>query len=233
MNLPAEIKVELRGGVPMVSSLQVAERFKKRHDHVIRSIRQIIATELAGDNLPCAGEIEQNIYFPDTYLDARGRQQPVFWMTRDGFLALTMPFSGKEAASLRWAVIRALNQAEVVIRRGVEALDIPLMLEMAAKEYRRVMDERDAMADEVVAARQQQRLIAHERTKDIDRVREAERRVEEAKQKVEAVAKHAYRAQKELEELMRGGSIGDLFSSGEAENITRLPVKKKDEDGAA
>lgn len=48
MNLPAEIKVELRDGVPMISSLQVAERFKKRHDNVIRAIRRIIETELNG-----------------------------------------------------------------------------------------------------------------------------------------------------------------------------------------
>lgn len=220
MNLPAEIKVELRDGVPMVSSLQIAARFGKRHDTVLRSIQ----------NLEMSDEFRARNFAVSSYRPENAtRDYPMYLMTRNGAICLTVTFTGKEAAGVREAVITALENAEQAMRRGVEALDIPLMLEMAAKEYRRVMDERDAMADEVIASRQQQKLIAHERTKDIDRVREAERRVEEAKQKVEAVAKHAYRAQKELEELMRSGSIGDLFSSGEAENITKLPVKKADD----
>jgi len=221
MNLPAEIKIEMHDGVPMVSSLQVAARFGKRHSDVLRSIQKLEMSEEFR---------ERNFAFSSYRSPDATREYPMCWMTRDGFWNLAMTFTGKEAARLREGIIAALRNAEEMMRRGVEALDIPLLLEMAAKEYRQAIHERDRMVDEVTAARQQQKLIAHERTKDIDRIREAERKAAFALQKMEAVAKHAYKSQKEVEELVKG--IGDIFSTHDAENVRLFPIVKKD-DGAA
>jgi Rha family phage regulatory protein len=222
MNLPAEIKVELRDGVAMVSSLQIAATFNKRHDTVLRSIQ----------NLEMSDEFRGRNFVASSYRPENGtRDYPMYLMTRNGAICLTVTFTGKEAARVRENVITALERAEEMVKRGVEALDIPLLLEMAAREYRQAIHERDMLADEVTAVRQQQKLIAYERTKDIDRVREAERKASVALQKMEAVAKHAYKSHREVEDLLKG--IGDLFSAGEAENITRLPLKKRDDDKGA
>jgi Rha family phage regulatory protein len=220
MNLPVEIKVELKDGVPMVSSQQVAEKFSKLHKNVLKAIQEIeMSDEFRGLN-----------FEPANYLDAQGKPRPMFWMTRNGFWNVAMTFSGKEAAKLREGIISALDKAEEMMRRGIEALDVPLLLEMAAKEYRQVIHERDRMADEAITAREQSKLLITERTKDIDKQREWERKFSEAQRRLTSVAKHAWQAKSEVEELMQG--VGDMFSPIDAGNVTNLPVRDKTDKSA-
>lgn len=216
MSLPEEIKVELRDNVPMVSSLQVAERFGKLHKIVLRSIQDAEMSE----------EFREHNFVLSSYRTSQNREQPMYWMTRDGFWALAMTFTGKEAARLREKIIAALNRAEEMMRQGVDALDIPLLLESAAREFRKVEHERDVMAGQVESALKQQKLIAQERTRDIDRIREAERRASEALRKFDAVARHAWKAKAEVEAMLKESS-GDLFSGSDAENVMRFDPDKK------
>jgi Rha family phage regulatory protein len=70
--------------------LDVAKYFDKRHDNVLRDIREM---EVSDSFLL--------LNFEETsYLDQLGRQQPMYHITKDGFIFLTMGFTGQKAAQL-------------------------------------------------------------------------------------------------------------------------------------
>lgn len=82
------VKVFRNGAV--VSSLQVAEHFRKRHDRVLRSIENIMA------GLPQNGETLK-MFFKSTYTEKQNNQTyPMYYMNRDGFSLLVMGFTGKK-----------------------------------------------------------------------------------------------------------------------------------------
>lgn len=86
----------------MASSLQVAERFGKLHKNVIRDI----------EGIECSEEFYRLNFEPIEYTDNRGRLQPMFRMTRDGFSLLVMGFSGTKAMHWKERYIEAFNLLE-------------------------------------------------------------------------------------------------------------------------
>ena len=88
---------------PMCSSRQVAEVFEKRHDDVIKAIR----------NLECSEDFrDRNFAF--VYKKAgdaviSGKTEEVL-MTKDGFTFLAMGFTGKKAAMFKENYINKFNQ---------------------------------------------------------------------------------------------------------------------------
>jgi Rha family phage regulatory protein len=56
------------------SSLQVADEFRKRHDHVLRDIENLDCSE--GFRLPNDGE--------SSYSNEQNKRQPMYYMTKDG-----------------------------------------------------------------------------------------------------------------------------------------------------
>lgn len=105
------------------NSLLVAKIFGKRHDNVLTSIREILSSDDDDDfNLLNFKEI--------VYKDDRGRKQPAFAMTRDGFVLLAMGFTGKTAMKFKKAYIRRFNEMESFIRTLVDArTQFPLLTE--------------------------------------------------------------------------------------------------------
>lgn len=94
-------------GEPMASSLTVAKKFGKRHDNVLRAIR----------NLECSEEFSRLNFEEHGYTDERGNAQPEFSMTKDGFAFLVMGFTGKSAGAWKESFIAAFNwQAEEISR---------------------------------------------------------------------------------------------------------------------
>jgi len=95
-------------GKSFCSSLQVAETFGKRHDHVLRDIRQIIANCPESFHVPNFGE---------TFFDVPGpngatRKEPLYLLTRDGFSILAFGFTGKKAMQFKIDYIRRFNEME-------------------------------------------------------------------------------------------------------------------------
>lgn len=66
--------------VALVDSRYVAQYFEKRHDAVLRDIRE----------LDCSEEFSLHNFVESTYKDDRGKKQPCYYMTRDGFVFLAM-----------------------------------------------------------------------------------------------------------------------------------------------
>lgn len=97
--------------IAKVNSVMVAKMFEKRHDDVLRSIR----------NLDCSEEFRLRNFAESSYRNEQGKKQPCFNMTRDGFVFLAMGYRGKKAAQFKEAYIKRFNQMEKFIQTLAEA----------------------------------------------------------------------------------------------------------------
>ncbi|KOO15972.1 Rha family transcriptional regulator [Vibrio xuii] len=94
------------------TSLKVAEAFNKRHDDVLRKLR----------NLDCSQEFIDRNFTGNEYQDRRGRSLPLYEMTKDGFIFQVMGFTGKRAAQIKEAYINAFNQMARQLRSAMPTL---------------------------------------------------------------------------------------------------------------
>ena len=104
--------VHLENDEAVCSSLEVAEKFGKRHDKLIAEIRRMYS-DLIGKGSPQNGGAK--FFFEATY-ENRGKQYPMYLMNRDGFSLLVMGFTGKKALDWKLKYINAFNQMENIIR---------------------------------------------------------------------------------------------------------------------
>lgn len=82
--------IKNENGQIVVSSRMVAERFGKRHDHVIRTVEEKIAENAI---------LRSHKYYLETAykVDGNNKSYKEYLMTRDGFTFIVMGFTGKEA----------------------------------------------------------------------------------------------------------------------------------------
>ena len=102
-SISATPDLKIIDGQITTTSLQIAEHFGKRHTHVLRAIRNLLA-ELPENARPNFGLSE--------FTDGTGRKLPAYRITRDGFTLLAMGFTGKEAMQWKVAYLTAFNQME-------------------------------------------------------------------------------------------------------------------------
>jgi Rha family phage regulatory protein len=98
-------------GIPVVGSRYVAEKFKKRHDIVLRAI----------DNCECSEDFRQRNFVESSYKNSQNKKQPEYLLTRDGFAFTVMGFTGKKAAQFKEAYINSFNNMETFIKNLYEA----------------------------------------------------------------------------------------------------------------
>lgn len=113
--------VTVENGVPMTTSLVVAEKFDRRHKNVVQAIQ----------NLECSEEFGRLNFQPISYADTYGRQQTCYRMTRDGFSFLCMGFTGKKAAQWKEAYIKAFNAMEATLKSTATHLPLELAIRLA------------------------------------------------------------------------------------------------------
>ena len=113
-----------RDGVPVTTSRAVAEQFGKSHAHVIRDIETLI-TKLHEPNLDSEtdslSDFASTHFQPFSALDTRGKEQPIYLLTRDGFTLLAMGFTGAKALQFKVAYINAFNRMEMLLRGGLSS----------------------------------------------------------------------------------------------------------------
>lgn len=90
----------------VVSSLDVAETFEKRHDDVLKSIR----------SLECSEDFRLRNFAEIFYEDGYGRKQKAYAMTRDGFTILAMGYTGGKAMKFKEAYIKQFNAMEKMLQ---------------------------------------------------------------------------------------------------------------------
>ena len=89
-----------------VDSRYVAQFFEKRHDSVLRDIR----------NLDWSDDFRLLNFVESNYLNEQGHRQPCYTMTRDGFVFLVMGYRGKKAAYFKEMYIKRFNDMETFIK---------------------------------------------------------------------------------------------------------------------
>lgn len=113
----------------VTSSLQVAETFGKRHDHVTRDIEELIAQS-------GSPKLGNEMFATGTY-ENRGKQYPMYYMNRDGFTLLAMGFTGDKALQFKLQYIDAFNEMEQQVKFQVPAT-LPEALRLAADQAEKI-----------------------------------------------------------------------------------------------
>ena len=104
--LNPEYNLYERNGQAYCSSRQVAGEFGKRHDSVLRDIRDI----------DCSTDFTAHNFVGSRYKDSTGKSNPEYLMTKDGFTFLVMGYRGKKAARFKEAYIQRFNAMEDFIK---------------------------------------------------------------------------------------------------------------------
>lgn len=118
-----------RDGVPVTTSRALADHFGKQHKNVLRDIEATIAQL----NQTGEGKAFSRLNFePRTALDSRGKEQPLYILTRDAFTLLAMGFTGSRALAFKVAYINAFNRMEQLITGRAEAQAFPAQPPAAA-----------------------------------------------------------------------------------------------------
>ena len=97
----------------ITTSLLVAETFEKEHRNVLKSIRKL----MSATNVAVAQMFDET-----TYVNEQGKEQPMFFMNRDGFTLLAMGFSGEKALKFKVDYINAFNKMEAELKSQKPAL---------------------------------------------------------------------------------------------------------------
>lgn len=114
MNIEITLK-ELNGKqIPAVTSQQVAEAFGKEHRHVLRDIRETIDKCSESFTAPNFGLSE--------YTDSTGRKLPMYLLSKDGLMMVTMGYTTPEAMRIKEAYIARFNEMEEQLRSASPAI---------------------------------------------------------------------------------------------------------------
>ncbi len=102
----------------VVSSVQLAERFDKRHCDVLRLTNALLRSFNSG-------RLSKH-FFKSNYTDNKGERRPMYLMDRDGFSLLVMSFKGEKALKWKLDFIDAFNDMEQEIRNNEHQLNTDL-----------------------------------------------------------------------------------------------------------
>lgn len=120
-----DIILSTQNGEPVASSLQIAESFEKRHDHVMRGIEDILR------GLPKNGDTPM-FYKTEYTHEQNGQTYPMYLMNRDGFSLLVMGFTGN--AALENTMTVDYNQQRV-LRKSISRSVICALGDESAPAY--------------------------------------------------------------------------------------------------
>lgn len=101
--------VYLKNDEAVCDSLQVAQRFGKRHDVVLRNIENAISDM---DSETAKLWFQKSIYKSQD----NNKSYPMYYMNRDGFSLLIMGFTGKKAFEWKVEYIKAFDKMESLLR---------------------------------------------------------------------------------------------------------------------
>ena len=122
--------------VPKVSSLTIAETFKKNHKNVLSKIKELISMS--------PDDFNQLNFKPVEYEDAKGQWRPQYLLTRDAFSLLVMGFTGKGAHAWKIRYIKAFNamEHELLGQRLLAAPEGRALISQGLRLARRLTPER-------------------------------------------------------------------------------------------
>jgi Rha family phage regulatory protein len=124
---PISLKPRLKiiDGQITTTSLDVAEKFGKSHDNVLRDIRNLLESVPATFASLNFEEVKETMSYKNAIGESITKETSRtghYRMTKDGFMFLAMGFTGKEAAQWKVAYITAFNLMETRLVEAMRAL---------------------------------------------------------------------------------------------------------------
>ena len=104
----------LNNETPVVSSLDVARHFQRRHSNILRDIDRLRSILPKSFNELNFGRVE--------ITDAKGEKRRAYLLTRDAFSLLVMGMTGKAAILWKLRYIEAYNALEAAALENLEEL---------------------------------------------------------------------------------------------------------------
>jgi Rha family phage regulatory protein len=93
---------------PITTSRLIAKTFEKRHDNVLRDIV----------TLGCSNAFSLLNFEESNYIDTRGKRQPEYHITKDGFVLLVMGYIGEKAMQFKESYIQRFNEMELQLQKN-------------------------------------------------------------------------------------------------------------------
>ena len=123
--LPTPIVVTEQDHV-FTTSLVVAEKFDKQHKNVLRDIEKIIES--------CPDKEFRRLNFElSSYQNQQNKTQPMYNISKDGFLMLAMGFTGPKAFLWKIAFINAFNRMEQLLNQAQVTEHHSMLADLYAK----------------------------------------------------------------------------------------------------
>lgn len=113
---PETLLVDIADGHTFTTSLKVAEHFGKRHDDVLKAIRNVISRSKTPERLRNFAES----FTLFTSSNGAKRKRPIFHLSRDGFMFIAGGFTGEAADEWKWQFLDAFNYMEAQLRIQTE-----------------------------------------------------------------------------------------------------------------
>lgn len=90
----------------VTTSLKIAQTFEREHKTILQSIR----------DLGCNEEFRQQNFLPSSYKNAQNKEQPMYYITRDGLVLLVMGYTGQKAMMFKEWYISQFNEMEKLLQ---------------------------------------------------------------------------------------------------------------------
>ena len=94
--------ISIQNGQAITTDLLIAKAFNRRPSSVRRAIK----------NLECNPTFRASNFAQTYYLDQQGKKQPIYEITKDGFILLVMSFTSKDTTDFKIQYIEAFNEME-------------------------------------------------------------------------------------------------------------------------
>ena len=119
--------VQIKDEQVYTTSRIVAEKFGKRHDHIIRDIEATISTineaqVIENKDLPKIGEIKNDYFTESSYVDSLGRTYKEYLITEDGLALLVMGFTGVDAMRVKLKFVAEFNRMKNIINNPAQVI---------------------------------------------------------------------------------------------------------------
>jgi Rha family phage regulatory protein len=138
--------VIMKNKAAVTTSLQIADSFNKKHQHVLRDIDQL------KEDVSNFGQM----FLEGTESDSYGRPRRIYFISRDGFFLLAMGFTGKKAIYFKQKYIEAFNEMEEVIRKNTVPQSIEDMMIYQLQDMKEVKKDVSMLKDTMRITGQQE-----------------------------------------------------------------------------
>lgn len=95
-----------QAGKDITTSLIIADVFGKEHNKVCRDI----------ENLPCREHFRSANFGVSSYITSKGKELPLYEITKNGFLFLTLGYTGEKAGEFKEKFIAEFDKRGVILK---------------------------------------------------------------------------------------------------------------------